>query len=445
MKADMKKIFIIQSVMKDWFISRLPVTLTVISVFVLSFVTMFFVTTKVSAEYLEDTETEKHYYNELIIDEEKVPDAYERLDHLLDDGFYSRWLAMGLPPLTDNAYVDGYIKYSKLNGKPLKATDFIDLKCAPVFSEQEQKRLAPIENLLGYDYELSEGRDITEDDLAGRNAVAVAPEGWALSVGDRISCFGHELEVIGLNKPDKYNKRRGECILVPYWFLNECMQDELDTELVLELKQNSVYEGKPENNAYTPDEEEEPTYTAGHVPFGDERVYPAFLRLEFSSFMFEEHLDDRQKTALAGFLGISPDDFTNSYDMIYYKQVNAFNDRAFKECLIAGLFCVLNVLMITVFLCGSNVRAYRIFRVYGCSRFGIFAINLICLAVVVGLSLGISIGLCRPAAVLFGRINNSFEFRHECVDISVRLFTAVSFAACIPAAVRAAFRSPVGK
>ena len=441
----MKKLYIIKSILKDWFTSRIFVTLTVISVFVLSFVTMFFVTTKVSSEYLEDTETEKHYYNELVIDEEKVPDAYERLDWLLDDVFYSRWLAMELPPLSDNAYVDGYIKYSELNGKPLKAADFVDLKCAPVFSEQEQERLIPIKNLLGYDYEITEGQDITEDDLISRNAVAVAPEGWALSVGDRISCFGHELEIIGLNKPDKYNKRRDEGILVPYWFLNECMQDELDMELVLELKQNSVYEEKPENNAYIPDEEEEPAYTAGHVPFGDERVFPAFLRLEFSSFMFEERLDDGQKADLAAFLIISPDDFTNSYDMFYYEQIRAFNDRAFKECLIAGLFCVLNVLMITVFLCGSNVRAYRIFRVYGCSQFAIFVMNLICLAVVVGLSLGISAMLCRPAAVLFGRINNSYEFRQECVIISVRIFAAVSIAACIPAAVKAALRSPVGK
>ena len=441
----MKKIYIIRSVLKDWFTSRISVTLTVISVFVLSLVTMFFVTTKVSSEYLEDIETEKHYYNELIIDEEKVPDAYEKLDHLLDDDYYSRWLAMELPPLTDNAYVDGYIKYSKLNGKPIKATDFIDLKCAPVFSEQEQERLTPIKNLLGYDYEITVGRDITEDDLVSRNAVAVAPEGWALSVGDRISCFGHELEIIGLNKPDKYNRRRDECILVPYWFLNECMQDELDTELVLELKQNSVYEEKPENNAYAPDEEEEPIYTAGHVPFGDERVYPAFLRLEFSSFMFEERLDDGQKAALAAFLDIYPDDFTNSYDMFYFEQVRAFNDRAFKECLIAGLFCILNVLMITAFLCGSNVRAYRIFRVYGCSRIAIFVMNLICLAVIVGLSLCISVMLCRPASELFGKINSSYEFRQGCVDISVRIFAAVSFAACIPAAVKAALRSPVGK
>ena len=132
----MKKIYIIKSILKDWFSSRISVTLTVIAVFVLSFVTMFFVTTKVSAEYLEDPETEKHYYNELIIDEEKVPDAYEKLDYLLDDDFYSRWLAMDLPPLTDSAYVDGYIKYSELNGSPIKATDFIDLKCAPVFSKQ---------------------------------------------------------------------------------------------------------------------------------------------------------------------------------------------------------------------------------------------------------------------------------------------------------------------
>ncbi|MBR1384882.1 MAG: hypothetical protein IJ555_13915 [Ruminococcus sp.] len=440
----MKKIYIILSVLKDWFTSRITVTLTVIDVFVLSFVTMFFVTTKVSAEYLEDTETEKHYYNELVIDEERVPDAYEKLDHLLDDGFYSRWLAMALPPLSDNAYVDGYIKYSQLNDKPLKATDFIDLKCAPVFSGQEQERLAPIKNLLGYDYEITAGRDITGDDLVSRNAVAVAPEGWALSVGDRISCFGHELEIIGLNKPDKYNRRRDECILVPYWFLNECMQDELDMELVLELKQNSAYEGKPENNVYAPDEADDPIYTAGQIPFGDERVYPAFLRLEFSSFMFEERLDDGQKDDLAEFLGITPDDFTNSYDMFYFEQVRAFNDRAFKECLIAGLFCILNVLMITVFLCGSNVRAYRIFRVYGCSRIAIFVMNLICLAVIVGLSLGISVMLCSPAAALFGKINSTYEFRQECVDISVRIFAAVSFAACIPAAIKATMRAPAG-
>ena len=440
----MKKIYIIKSILKDWFSSRISVTLTVIAVFVLSFVTMFFVTTKVSAEYLEDPETEKHYYNELIIDEEKVPDAYEKLDYLLDDDFYSRWLAMDLPPLTDSAYVDGYIKYSELNGSPINATDFIDLKRAPVFSKQEQERVAPIKNLLGYNYELTAGRDITEDDLVSRNAVAVAPEGWALSVGDRISCFGHELEIIGLNKPDKYNRRRDECILVPYWFLNECMQDGLDPELVWNLKHNSAYEGKPENNAYAPDLSEEPIYTNGLTPFGDERVYPAYLRLEFSSFMFEERLDDGQKAALAAFLDISPDDFTNSYDMFYFEQVRAFNDRAFKECLIAGLFCILNVLMITVFLCGSNVKAYRIFRVYGCSRIAIFVMNLICLAVIVGLSLGISVMICSPAAALFGKINSTYAFRRECVDISVRLFTAVSFAACIPAAIKATMRYPTG-
>lgn len=442
---EMKKLYLIRSVLKDWFTVRLTVTLTVAAVFVISFVAMFFVATKVSTEYLEDTETEKYYYNELIIDEEKCADANEKLTYLLDDGFYSRWLGLSLPPLTDNAYVDGYIMYTEKNGSSIVGSDFIELKCAPVFSDAEQDRAAPIRNLLGYDYEMTSGRDITKQDLDSKRAVAVAPEGWALKVGDRISCFGHELEIIGLNKPSKYNKRRDECIVVPYFFLNECMNDGLSPEEAASLKYNEAYGHKPQNNEYIPEKTEYDVQFWGHSPFGDERVYPAYCRLMFTSFMFEERLDDGQKAELAGFLGISPDDFTNSYDMFYFEQVKSFNSRARKECLTAGIFCILNVVMIAAYLSSGTVKEYRIFRVYGCSRFGVFCIDLICLAVIVGLSLVTAVLLCRPAASMFYMINHSYEFRQSCVDISAGIFVLVSVIACIPAAVGAAVKTPLGK
>lgn len=146
-------------------------------------------------------------------------------------------------------------------------------------------------------------------------------------------------------------------IVVPYSFLNECMKDQLDPELSGNLMFNEAYRQKPENNEYIPYDTDIPVHFNGITHFGDERVYPAYVRLMFSSFMFESRLNDDQKASLAAFLGISPDGFTNSYDIFYHEQVSAFKDRAFKECLIAAVFCILNVMMIISFLGSSNVKA----------------------------------------------------------------------------------------
>lgn len=68
MSGHIEKIYIIiKSILKDWFTARIAVTLTVVGVFVLSFIAIFFVTTKVATEYLEDSNTEKHYYNERVL------------------------------------------------------------------------------------------------------------------------------------------------------------------------------------------------------------------------------------------------------------------------------------------------------------------------------------------------------------------------------------------
>lgn len=441
----MKKLYIISTIIKDWFTTRLLYTAAVLCVFILSFIALFFVTTKVSAEYLTDSKTENIYYNELRINEETVPDACEKEFFLLDDSFYSEYLKIGLPPLSDNCYVDGWLKYSERNGEKLNGTDFCELRCFPFFSETDNKRYNAIKNLLNYEYEITEGRDLEESDCRSGMWAAVAPEGYALEVGDVISCFGHKLEIVGLNKPSPHNLRDYEQIVVPYGFLLECMGDGLSEEAALELIFDEAYGKKPENNAYVPSDNEEPQYYYGQTPFGDERVYPAFLRLSVNSFMFEKKVTDAQKEGLAKFLGITAEDFTNDYDRYYHYDVEKFNKQAFKECIIAGIFCILNAFMLVVFLSVQNSKAYRIYRVYGCSAVNVFVINFLSLMAVVIIALVASVLLCRPAMQLFSYVNAGYEFRPRCVMITAEVFVAVSAAACVPAAVSAVRKSPVGK
>lgn len=96
----MKKLFVIRTIIKDYFTAQLPVTAVVLLAFILSFNTLFFVTTRTAAENLESTETENVYYNELRLDIDKIeaeidPEILERRPnfgtYMLDDNFYNEY------------------------------------------------------------------------------------------------------------------------------------------------------------------------------------------------------------------------------------------------------------------------------------------------------------------------------------------------------------------
>lgn len=447
----MKKLYIVKSLIKDWFTSQLPYTAAVMVVFILSFIAMFFVATKVATEYLEDTSQENIYYNELAVGMGDEDGFYAEQVIILNSEFYDEYLKLNLPSLTANAKVQGVLQYTEKNGSKLEGTDACVLACFPVFSKEQQDRYGVVKHLLNYyDYEITKGRDLTEEDLCSGSYKAVAPEGYALDVGDVISCFGHEIEIVGLNKPSPYSVRKNGHIVIPYGFADECMADGIYGEDVFQYEIDEAYEygAKPENNVYVPTGSYISGLTQIHMRLGlsekPELVsYPAFLELTVNSFVFEERVNESQKEGLAKLLGITVDDFGNGYDWFYHEVVENFNGHVYKECIIAGIFCALNVLMIIMFLSSRNIKSYRIYRMYGCSGAGIFAINFISLMLVVLFTLVISMLLCKPAMLLFSGINDSYEFRPKCVLITSAVLAGISFAACIPAAISAARKSPI--
>lgn len=456
----MKKLFVIRTIIKDYFTAQLPVTAVVLLAFVLSFNTLLFVTTKTAAENLESTGLENIYYNELRMDFEKIeseidPEILELRPnfgtYMLDDNFYNGYLKIGLPPISDGGYIMAYIKYSRLNGQKLAETDFVDVPAYPRFSESEKDRYESFKYELRYDYEITEGRDITEEDLKNHQYYAIAPEGWAVKVGDKLDCFGHKLEIIGLLKPsvagyqDVFYTPNREKFIAPYYFFNECMSDRIEIPDGEMLKFNTAYSSKPQNNKYEPVQTECPEYSNGETPYGSEEIYPAFVTVNFESVMFSQKISESQKKEYAEFLGITPDMLTSSFEQYYKDAVKEFNKKAISECIVAGAFCTFNIIMIVMFLCRKNIADYRLFRVYGSSNKDIFIFNILSMFSLIVIVLIFCCATSKPVMKFFESINPKYEFRLRCLIITAVVYVTVSLLACIPAAVSAVRKTPANK
>ena len=455
----MKKLFVITTIVKDLFTSKLPYTAVVLVSLIISFFTLFFVTTKVASEHLESTLSEKHYSNDLFLDIDWNFSSNENWDYsfdengflLLDDEFYDKYLKLDLPTTTF-AGIMSFLKYSKLNDKKLPGTDFVEVNVHPLFSKSEQDKYNPFELSLKYEYDVIDGRDVTEEELSEHKNVALAPEGWAVKVGDTLDCFGHKLKIVGLIRPKEgfvyeevYHPYR-ERYLVPYDFLLECMNDPLDLNIKNgeDFNYNPGYDDKPVDNKYVLiDPPPNTTFGAiGQTVYKD-KIYPAIIRIGLQNITFSEKITEKQKNDYAEFLGVSPDKLKSSYERLYMDNIKEFNNQALLECAVSGAFCVLNAVMIVLFICRKNVGTYKLFRVYGGSRKNIFMFNLVSMLSVILLALIISALMSMPVMNVFHRINQKYEFRESCLIITSTVFVTVSVLACIPAAISAVRKSPV--
>ena len=442
----MKKLFVITTIVKDLFTSKLPYTAVVLVSLIISFFTLFFVTTKVASEHLESTALENRYYNDLYVLDDQ-PNSF-----LLNDDFYNDYLKLTFPKATSSTNIMSFLKYSKLNDKKLPGTDFVEVNVHPLFSKSEQDKYEAFEFSLRYEYDVIDGRDITEEELSEHKNVALAPEGWAVKVGDTLDCFGHKLKIVGLIKPKEgfiygefYNPYR-ERFLVPYDFLLECMKDPLDLDIKNgeDFNYNPGYRDKPVDNKYVLiDPPPNTTFRdVGQTVYKD-KIYPAIIRIDLDYIVFSEKITEKQKNDFAKFIGVSPDELRSSYERYYKDTVKEFNNQALLECAVSGAFCVLNAVMIVLFICRKNIGTYKLFRVYGGSRKNIFIFNLVSMLSVILLALIISALMSMPVMNVFHRINQKYEFRESCLIITSAVFLIVSVLACIPAAISAVRKSPV--
>ncbi|MFT3951710.1 MAG: ABC transporter permease [Oscillospiraceae bacterium] len=449
----MKKLFILRSILKDWFTTQLPYTAAVVVTLVFSFLALFFVAEKVATENLASLEFENVYYNQVCVNQDTVssedPAHYELYTgYLMTDEFMDRLVALGLPPFIDpGAGIGAYCKYTAKNGEKLEGTDFCELRSLPVFAPSESAYYERFRyQLESYQYEIVSGRDITPEELENHSRVVVAPEGYALAVGDKITMHGEEFEVIGLNRPSVYNEKDSEYMLVPYWYLNESMKNPLTDEEASHNHYNPAYDKKPKNNVYIPKEIDKDTIYIddGHTN-DDTHSYSAILTVDLINCMFKNKITEEQKTAFAAFLGIKTNQLTNWYNLSYHDNVNKYQDIAQKESIVVAAFCALNILMLIVFLCGKNVCAFRMFRVYGASRIHIFLLNFAAALVCILIALGIGVALSPQVLKLVSAVNSNYEFRPYCVKLAAAVFTVSAVFAAIPAAVSAVIKSPVRK
>ncbi|MFT3951711.1 MAG: ABC transporter permease [Oscillospiraceae bacterium] len=445
----MKKLFILRSILKDWFTTQLPYTAAVVVTLVFSFLALFFVAEKVATENLSSLEWENVWYNEIIVnlgmDGEELP-AFDP-SFMLDDAFYEKYLQIDLPPLTDFQTIWGYCKYTEKNSEKLAGTDFCQLKAFPLFAPSEQAYYEPIKNALKYQYDIIQGRDITAEELESKNRVVVAPEGYALAVGDKITMSGMEFEVVGLNKPSPYNISDDEMMAVPYWYFNDAMQHPYDLTDNTNCHYNPAYDDKPKNNVYVPTELPKDTVyiSYGEMFNGQEYNYDAYLVMDSDRFMFDGKITQSQRQKLAALIGVDISRLTTSYEQDYKYNVQEYQHKALKESVLVAAFCVMNILMLIVFLCGKNVRAFRMFRVYGASRIHIFLLNFAAALVCILIALGIGTALSPQVLRIVAAVNSNYEFRPYCVKLAAAVFTASAVLAAIPAAVSAVVKSPVRK
>lgn len=465
----MKKLFIIRTIIKDWFTTQLPYTIIIILAFCVSFLALFFISTRIASENLAYESIEDVYYNELQVDYGRILGLYgtpaEIDDYTfsttfknrfqLNDEFYEEYLKIGLPTLGElgsGANINGDLLYSKKNGEKLPETDFVEVPLYPKFAASEREKYEPFKYIMRDDYIITKGRDITAEELEEGKGVAIAPEGWAVDVGDVLELLGNEgfkVEIVGLYKPAPTRVvsdvwiSNFENFFLPYRFINKISEYPLDNSERDDLIFNQCYTSKPINNQYVLDGES--GHTSLSVGPTDPPRCAAEVFLDVDSWYFTKKITENQKEQIAALMNIDPKYFTNSYDLYYYKNVNTYKKQVRKECLITGLFCVINVFTVVIFLCRRNTKAYRTYRVYGCSGWWIFLINLFSMLAVTAVAFGISLIAARPALALFRLVNSKYEFRTRCLAITSAVFLGVSLLACIPAAISAVRHSPIDK
>ena len=427
----MKFIFLIKSMLHDWVTIYFKYIVTIVVTMVLSFLAMFFIATKNTTENIEDLFLEKWYnstymlytitdIDEMVVEDfdEKYPDCALKCDHQLMD----KYIESGLP--MPYSFLNNDLEWSclthmycfKLNGTAFpEFTDFgTYLLSGPLAFDSTQSKYAQIMNQSSFKYDIVAGRDYTEEDLLNHNKVLVVSDETGFSVGDVLTSGGYDFEIIGLLHTDDISTC--EYSLIPFWFADECMQN-FQGQRNIPLRAEYTFECIEGYDCYT----------------------------VMNRITFEKPLTNKQLDTLSEVTGLDKSLIVLNYDSELQRQLTSYMRTTYLECIIFGVFCITNIILVMWYLCTKMYPALKIFRVYGAKDRIIIAMIVTLILIVTLVSLILGLLLCPPAFKLYHLINSVYEWRTRCAVSAALALFSVNLIAAIPMAIITVKRSPIAK
>lgn len=421
----MKFIFLLKSIISDWFTVHIKYTVVVLATMVLSVLAMFFISTKVASESLEDTFMLDWYsasYSVRLSDSEYYSTHQFVTKELLD-----RYLEADLPPLyrywhdeLDDFY-GCYVTYTAKNGKPVTQLrndllfPFGEFKAILAFDETQKK----YEDLIQteYEFDIVSGRYFTEEELQSHKPVIIAPDDSGLKVGDFIECAGYQLEVIGIARKKYHSIYWHECGIVPFWLADECLHNYLG----------------PRNM----DAHDNPSMTFG-MPSFDIEVRLTYLTYEHPLTFFE-----RQRLVKA--LDVDYDELFLGYEDELDYQINTYKMLALAQCGVFGVFCVITIVFVMWCLCEKNIHTMRIFRLYGATSKQIVAVIFSLIMILSFIAAAVSFLICPTTLKLYQSINNVYQWRFSNYFIAIIIMFLANIIAAIPSVIITLKKAPAKK
>ena len=459
----MKFLFLVASILKNWFTTYRKYTLTVIAAMTLSVLALFFIAEKAASENLESlyliryekaryfmqASSERYFAEDH--NDEKYPGLNVKVDYDFLDGFVNEELPEPMVTDSDEEFPYGIrMTATKINGDKDAAFPFVSFGGIPVFSDSERDKYGKMATCFdGYKYTIIDGRDISEQALEEKRAVAVVdvdsydnrygvtPE---IKVGDVLGCGAYEVTVIGLCEYTGEGNYESCYSRIPFYLSDECMKH---------------YKGFGHNNV------DVPMSAAGLSSAGLGKIDPdelsdaAVMVVSYPEYdimcstvhiVFEHPLTSKEYKSLLKITGLSENEVTNDlYKGLEKRGMDKYIKTTFLSGTAFAIFCALNIVSVIWFLLKQNMLTFRIFRVYGARDKLIFRIILFLVGVLVVISGLLAFALSPLTMIVYNKLLTGYEYRFLCFFSAFGIMLVINILAAVPTALLVIKRSPVGK
>lgn len=407
----MKTLYLIFSLLHDWVTIYSKYIATVLAAMVVSFFALFFIATKSATENIDSVFMESFYGgtysvwpksstdSSLSEDDafiKNCPSGSAKLDSDQMDKYLKSSLPMPFAAIGNSMEWTGvgHLTVYSVNGEDLGLGFTIISGYVAFDSTQSEYQKIYNETEDNFKYEIKDGRVYTDEELKNHEKVLVVDESSGYEVGDVLGCGKYDFEVIGVIKnEDEYS-------MLPFWYADECMHE------------------------YTGDRE---------LVEGDLHVmiptYDCYITAE--QFTYAHPLTNKQLTELADILLVDKSDIHMIYSGTLERELQKYYTETYAQCAVFGVFCIINVIMVLVFLCGKLQPTMRIFRIYGAKDKTIFLITFVMITIL-GLAAALIGTIFSPAVFkLFTLVNSEYEFRFRCVRSAAASLIGISIIASL--------------
>lgn len=454
----MKFIFLVFSILKNWFTIYRKYTLTVIATMTLSVLALFFIAEKVASENLESLyliNYIKSTYNinasndRLEENDEPYPDDKVKVDYSFLDAYIESEIPM---PIMDNERSEYPYETSmivtELNNNREKAFPFLYFNGSPVFSEKEQEKYGELVTCFdNYEYKIIDGRDLTNEDLEEKkpyvvvdvdsyfNSYGTTPQ---IKVGDILTCGDYKLTVVGLCEYTGSYNLEYTYSRIPFYLSDECMKHYKGFgygNIEMSMPKGSYTETQTDDDL---SEDESITVVVGSQDYD--------IMTTTGRLVFEHPLSNSDYEKLLEITGLTEEEVSNS---LYKVHETSGMDIFIKTTIFSGtafaIFCALNIVSVIWFLLKQNIQTFRIFRVYGAGDRTVLKIILFLVGVLVAVSGLLALALSPLTMTVYNKFLTGYEYRFLCFLSAFGIMLVINILAAVPTALLVIKRSPIGK